>query len=386
MKKQDELRAQLARMKAEAEEKLKAGALEDAKAKVAEMDGIREQITLLDKLDADFADAVNTGMSGAKEAEKKPDAVARFADAARHGFKAATNLNETTGANGGYTVPEDIETQIRELRESADSLDRLVTVEQVTTLSGARTYKTRAQQTGMTKVAEGAALSQADGPSFTRVEYTVEKYGDLFYATNELLEDTDANIVGALIRWISGASRVGRNNLILSTINTALSAATELSDADGIKKAMNVTLDPAFWPYIRIVTNQDGFQYLDTLKDSDGRYLLTPMVQDPTRKLLFGHEVTVLSNATLPSTTSGSAATKKTIYPFYVGDFSQITLFVRKGLTVDSSNVAASAWENYLTSWRAIERLDCALVDSAAIVRGQITVDTPESTGGPSGG
>ena len=243
MKKQDELRAQLARMKAEAEEKLKAGALEDAKAKVAEMDGIREQITLLDKLDADFADAVNTGMSGAKEAEKKPDAVARFADAARHGFKAATNLNETTGANGGYTVPEDIETQIRELRESADSLDRLVTVEQVTTLSGARTYKTRAQQTGMTKVAEGAALAAADGPSFTRVEYTVEKYGDLFYATNELLEDTDANIVGALIRWISGASRVGRNNLILSTINTALSAATELSDADGIKKAMNVTLD-----------------------------------------------------------------------------------------------------------------------------------------------
>ena len=96
----------------------------------------------------------------------------------------------------------------------------------------------------MTKVAEGAALAAADGPSFTRVEYTVEKYGDLFYATNELLEDTDANIVGALIRWISGASRVGRNNLILSTINTALSAATELSDADGIKKAMNVTLDP----------------------------------------------------------------------------------------------------------------------------------------------
>ena len=371
MKKQDELRAQLARMKAEAEEKLKAGALEDAKAKVAEMDGIREQIALLDKLDADFADAGNTGVSGAKEAEKKPDAVARFADAARHGFKAATNLNETTGANGGYTVPEDIETQIRELRESADSLDRLVTVEQVTTLSGARTYKTRAQQTGMTKVAEGAALATADGPSFTRVEYTVEKYGDLFYATNELLEDTDANIVGALIRWISGASRVGRNNLILSTINTALSAATELSDADGIKKAMNVTLDPAFWPYIRIVTNQDGFQYLDTLKDADGRYLLTPMVQDPTRKLLFGHEVTVLSNATLKSSGEG-------VYPFYIGDFSQVTLFVRKGLTVDSSNVAASAWENYLTSWRAIERLDCALVDPAAIIRGQITASAGE--------
>ena len=63
-----------------------------------------------------------------------------------------------------------------------------------------------------------------------------------------------------------------------------------------------------------------------------------------------------------------------------------MTLFVRKGLTVDSSNVAETAWENYLTSWRAIERLDCALVDSAAIIRGQITVDTPESTGDSAGG
>ena len=341
MRKIEELRAALADRRKEAEALLDAGKVAEAKAKMEEVQAAKSAVEMQAELDRmEEEEARGRHASGAGKEET--GGVKALADAARHGFKAATNLNETTGANGGYTVPEDIETQIRELRESADSLDRLVTVEQVTTLSGARTYKTRAQQTGMTKVAEGAALAAADGPSFTRVEYTVEKYGDLFYATNELLEDTDANIVGALIRWISGASRVGRNNLILSTINTALSAATELSDADGIKKAMNVTLDPAFWPYIRIVTNQDGFQYLDTLKDSDGRYLLTPMVQDPTRKLLFGHEVTVLSNATLASTTSGSAATKKTIYPFYIGDFSQITLFVRKGLTVDSSNVAAS--------------------------------------------
>ena len=50
MKKQDELRAQLARMKAEAEEKLKAGALEDAKAKVAEMDGILEGVQVLESI------------------------------------------------------------------------------------------------------------------------------------------------------------------------------------------------------------------------------------------------------------------------------------------------------------------------------------------------
>lgn len=385
MRKIEELRATLAGRRKEAEALLDAGKVAEAKVKMEEVQAAKSAVEMQAELDR-MEEEEARGRRASDKGKEESGGVKAFADAARHGFKAATNLNETTGANGGYTVPEDIETQIRELRESADSLDRLVTIEQVTTLSGARTYKTRAQQTGMTKVAEGAALAQADGPTFTRIEYTVEKYGDLFYATNELLEDTDANIVGALTRWIAGASRVGRNNLILSTVNTAISTATELADADGIKKAINVTLDPAFWPYIRIVTNQDGFQYLDTLKDADGRYLLTPMVQDPTRKLLFGHEVTVLSNATLKSTTSGSAATKKTIYPFYIGDFSQVTLFVRKGLTVDSSNVAATAWENYLTSWRAIERLDCALVDSAAIIRGQITVDTPESTGGSAGG
>ena len=370
MKKIEELRAALESKRKEAEALLDAGKIMDAKAKMEEVEAAKVAVDMQAKLDKMEEEDVKN-RHGARKSETIPtDSVKALAAAARRGFKAATNMNEGTGENGGYTVPEDIDTQIRTLRESADSLDRLVSVENVTTLSGARTYKTRAQQTGMTKVSEGNAIAAANGPTFTRVEYTVEKYADLFYATNELLEDTDANITGALVDWIASASRAGRNKLIIDTIKAGFSSETDLKDADGIKKAINVTLDPAFRPYIKIITNQDGLQYLDTLKDQDGRYLLTPMVQDPTRYLLFGFEVVVLSNSTLASGSSGG-----TQAPFLIGDMqSAVHLFVRKGLSITASNVAADAFEKDMTVWRAIERMDCVVVDDKALVRGQITI------------
>ena len=83
-----------------------------------------------------------------------------FADAARSGFRTKA-MNETTGADGGYTVPEDIQTRIEQFRDAKFSLRQLVSVENVTTKSGRRTFKKRAQQTGFAKVAEGFGARSA---------------------------------------------------------------------------------------------------------------------------------------------------------------------------------------------------------------------------------
>lgn len=370
MRKIEELKAALDTKRREAEALLDAGKIPEATAKMEEVKNAKAAVEMQAELDKMEEEAAKNRRGNTQKDKNTTDSIKAMAAAARRNFKAATNMTEGTGENGGYTVPEDIDTQIRTLRESADSLDRLVSVENVSTLSGARTYKTRAQQTGLTKVSEGNPIAAANGPTFTRVEYTVEKYADLFYATNELLEDTDANITGTLVDWIAGASRAGRNKLIIDTIKAGFSSETDLKDVDGIKNAINVTLDPAFRPYIKIITNQDGLQYLDTLKDQDGRYLLTPMVQDPTRYLLFGFEVVVLSNATLASGSSSG-----TQVPFIIGDMqSAVHLFVRKGLSIMASNVAADAFEKDMTVWRAIERMDCAVVDDKALVRGKITI------------
>src|SRR5699024_5807926 len=106
-----------------------------------------------------------------------------FANAVRTKFK--NGMSEGSDADGGYTVPQDIQTKINEYRESKDALQNLVTVEPVSTKTGSRVFKTRAQQTGFAKVDEGGTITEKDTPQFTNLLYDVEKYAGFMKATNE---------------------------------------------------------------------------------------------------------------------------------------------------------------------------------------------------------
>ena len=297
------------------------------------------------------------------------DSVKAFADAARAGFK---GMNEGTPAQGGYTVPEDIETKINHYRENGDSLQALITVVPVKTESGARTFRARSQQTGFTNVAEGGTIGTKDTPNYTRLEYTVQKMAGIYEATNELMEDSDANIAAELTHWIGNESRVTRNNLILAAIKTISSTAIA-AGADGLKKVLNVTLKPYFRNSAVIVTNQDGLNYLDTLKDKNDQYLLKPEVADATQYRFAGFPVKVYDNDTMPSNTATSG---KLGIPFIVGDLKEaIVMFERKGINILSSNVAGDAFQTDMTYFRAIEREVVKVRDAAAVVNGVMTVD-----------
>lgn len=117
------------------------------------------------------------------------------------------------------------------------------------------------------------------------------------------------------------------------------------------------------------MTNQDGFDYLDQLKDADGKYLLKDIPSEPTNKMLFGCRVVVISNKIL-KTKSGKA-------PVIVGDLKEaIVLFDRQQQSIASTDVGAGAFETNTTKVRAIEREDVKLWDSEAIVYGQLTLPT----------
>lgn len=316
------------------------------------------------------------------------DAVTLFAEAARNGFK--NTMSEGTPADGGYTVPEDIQTMINEYRDTKASLIDEVDVEVVSTLSGARTFKKRSQQTGFTKVGEGGKIPGKNTPQFERLEYEIAKYAGYFPITNELLEDTDANITGVLVSWIGDESRVTRNKLILAVADQK--EKTALSGLDDIKKALNVTLGQAFKGTSKITTNDDGLQYLDTLKDANGRDLLQP---NPTEaaKLQLRAGATVVPVKAVPNSDfpSDTATAGKRKIPFIIGDLKEaIKFFDRKHLTIMVSNTAAigelNAFEEDLTLYRAIEREDVQMKDPDAIVYGILTVDDPENTAGTAGG
>lgn len=418
-KKMREIRAQIEAKHEEAIKFYDAKELEKAESKLAEIEDLEREYKIAEKLFKTEKEVVDDNVvAKVKENEK----VKNFANAIR----SVRNMNEGTGTEGGYTVPEDVSTDIERLREAKFNLAQLVSVETVSTMSGKRTYKKRSSQTGFSKVGEGNAIGAKNTPQFDRINYEIGKYAGILPVTNELLEDSDANIYSLLTEWIADESRVTRNKLIIEEIMTK--AKTELTGLDDIKRVLNVTLGQAFKSTSKIVTNDDGLQYLDTLKDSDGNYLLQPSPSDPMNLVLAAGAtvvpIRVVPNADLASETVFTASTDQTVtsgktyytrsgsegsyvytvvaeptgnpstssyyevtasqIPVVIGDLKEgIKLFDRKKVNILASNVAAAgelnAFEEDLTLYRAVEREDVQTRDADAFVNGYIEISNTAS-------
>ncbi len=411
-KKMREIKAQIEVLHEEATKLFEAKDLTGAENKIAEIENLEKEYKIAERLFKNEKDDVTDEVVNKVKTVNK---VKNFADNIK---KIRNSMNEGTGTDGGYTVPEDVSTDIEHLREAKFSLEQLVSVETVSTMSGKRTYKKRSSQTGFSKVGEGASIGTKATPQFDRISYTIDKYAGIFPVTNELFEDSDANIYNELTTWIADESRVTRNKLILEQIKTK--AETELKGLDGIKNVLNVKLGQAFKGTSAIVTNDDGLQYLDTLKDNDGNYLLQASASDPMKMVLTAGAsvipVRVIPNADLMSentyaiTEDTTVDASKTYYkksgesyivvdeptgnpktakyyevtsaklPFIIGDLKEgIKLFDRKKINIMTSNTAAAgelnAFEEDLTLFRAIEREDVVVRDKNAFVNGYINVD-----------
>lgn len=365
-----------------------AGKLDEATEAKAELVKMQTAFDLVK--DIEDAEPVQTGKK-VKVAHKK-DAISRFADAARRMFKndgddpapADDPVDEGYAGNqegvdkdGGYTVPEDISTRIERWREDHVSLASLVATENVKTMSGRRTYQKRASHTGFSKVAEGGKIGKVAGPEFEVVTYKIDKYAGALPVTDELLEDSDANIAGTLIEWLGEESVATRNNLILAKI--AEKTVTAIAGIDDIKKAVNVTLGQKFAGLVSIVTNDDGLNYLDTLKDENGRYLLQPEV-DPAKPMQMNLCVGARKIPVVVVPNEVFATDETNGIPFVVGSLKDYAkIFDRKRITIKASDIGTigdlNAYEQDLTIFRAIERLDVEVLDTDAIVNGYLPVE-----------
>lgn len=349
------------------------GKMDEAKAAKDELKVLQDKFDLLKDIEDPEGNGAIQPPKNTIPADPK-DSTKEFANAARSGFK--NTMTEGSQADGGYTVPEDIQTRVNEYRSAKASLIDLVDVESVTTNKGSRTYKKRSQQTGFSKVAEGGKIAAKATPQFERMSYEIDKYAGYLPVTNELLADTDANITGTLITWLGDESRVTRNNIILTAAKTK--AKTEIAGLDDIKRVLNVTLGQAFKSTSRIVTNDDGLQWLDTLKNDKGEYLLQPSPADPMQMRLCAGAtiipVTIIPNQDLASDTATAGHRK---VPFIIGDLKEgIKFFDRNQMSIMTSNIAAignlNAFEEDLTIFRAIEREDCKVKDEAAFVYAEL--------------
>lgn len=392
------------------------GKLDEASTAKSELIELQKKFDLLK--DIEMGSPANLSPVSGKN---DPDPVHEFANAARRRFANVTPMTEGTAADGGYTVPEDIQTRIEHYKEANYSLRKLVGVEKVSTNKGARTYQTKAQASGFGKVLENGAIQQATAPHYTRVTYEIEDYAGYLPVTNDLLADSDANITAEITSWIGKNSLATDNNEILAILQGK--AAVEFTNLSALKKGINVTLGQAYRSAVVIVTNDDGLNYLDTLVDGQNRPLLNPNPTEPQKiQLRVGATVVpveVIPNSILASvpvyaktsdqacvsgktyyTRSGSGTTESPyVYtpvaspsdaslssyyevtnhqiPFIVGDLKEgVRIFDRQSTLILSSNVASvsgyNAFEQRGTLFRAEIRADYKAIDSDAWINGYI--------------
>ena len=168
----------------------------------------------------------------------------------------------------GIIVPKTL-ARINELMRTLNDLSQYIRVERVNTLSGSRVLEKDEDMVPFAVVDEYGEIREIDNPKFTPVTYKLIKRAGFLPLTNELLKDTDQNILSYVTNWIAKKHVVTKNSLIIAVLNSLNKKG--LTDIKAIKKVLNVDLDPAISLSSTIITNQDGFQWLDEQEDGNNR-------------------------------------------------------------------------------------------------------------------
>lgn len=384
--KERELRQLMAEKQTHIQNLLADNRIDEAESATEELKAIRREFDIVQTMNDVVPAAAPFGGMPQQEEAKDVDTTHVFAQLLRNrhdslsdtelsfaksmAVRNAANMNEGAGEAGGFIVPTDEQTKINELKRALNPLSALVRVENVNTMSGTRVLEKASDMTPFASVAELAAIGEIDGPKFTQVKYAIKKFAGILPISEELLADSDQNLLAYVNGWLAKKSVATENAQILAVLKTLTKAP--LTNLDGIKDLLNVTLDPTISLMSSVLTNQDGFNFLDKQKDTDGRYLLQPNPLDSTQKLLFGKPVTVVSNKVLPTDTS-VASTKKA--PVIIGSFTDaVALFDRQATTLTGTSVGGDAWKRDSYDVKAVTRIDVQKFDDKAVVFGELTI------------
>lgn len=305
------------------------------------------------------------------QAKETESAISKFAKAVRSIIQ-GKGLVEGVNEDGGYTVPEDVSTRIEHYRDVEYSLLQDIDVVPVSTNKGSRTYQKKGTPNTFVDIDEnGNITNEIEAPKFERLPYAIQDRAGFMPVSNDLISDSDANILEVVAEWLGKADVATANAKILALVATK--AQVDLKNIDGIKSALNVTLGQAYKVGAKIYTNDDGLNYLDTLKDENGRPMLNP---DPTApaNLTLRCGTTVLPIKVLPNKVFASNGTKA---PFIVGNLYDFARkYDRQSRSVMASTTASiggfNAFAQNMTLLRAIVRDDYRVKDADSIVNGYI--------------
>lgn len=373
MKKSVEMKKQLEALKNEIKTLQAAGKINEAHGKLDELNTMKNTIAVQEAIEQEEIE--NFAGTPARETMTIDNSVMRNrvfnkqvlnAPLTEEEKKYATNAVGTPGqagglpSKGGYLLPDEQFNRLIEYRRGLVALKDLCEVIPVTRRSGSipTTVEDNSELINFDELNE---INRKD-INFAQISYNVGTYGEIIPVANELLEDIDIDLIGVIGRRFVRKGVNTENSKIIALLQTL---PPEAGDSyDDIKTALNVSLDPAIAATAVIITNQNGFDYLDQVKLDNGLPLLQPVLTDPTKKQISGRIVHVMKNERLPDVSDA--------HPFFVGDMAEFCKFFdRKQVTVDLSTEAGFNMNASMV--RAIERFDVQKADVNAMVYLQIT-------------
>lgn len=319
----------------------------------SEIDKVNEEIRSIDDTIATYKAAEKGNPAPNPHNERNNDG---DEEEEKRAFNAYLHQEYRDGASGitspdvAATIPESILYNPEEEVKSVTDLSQLVTQFQATTASGKYPVLKRATErmNSVEELAKNPALAK---PEFEEVDWKVATYRGAIPLSQESIDDSAIDLT-SLVANNAQEQKINTTNYAIATVLKSFTAKTVSSDSvDDIKHILNVDLDPAYNK--TIIASQSFYQYLDTLKDKNGQYLLHEAITDGSPRTLLGVPVTVVEDELLGAAGEAHA---------FIGDLARGVLYAnRKDIQVRW--VDNDIYGQYL---QAVTRFDVKQADKKA--------------------
>lgn len=307
------------------------------------------------------------------EARSSADIVRAFLKGDRTSADVVNNLvipSSEEDENGiALIIPQDIQNEIRELRRYYRSMRDLLNPYPTTTLSGTYPIDDPEDPQDLIDFDDGDEISEMKDPKFKSVAYNIHMRGGLLPISRLLQQVTPASFIQYLGRWWNRKAIRTENKIIFKKLkDTKASEIVSISTLDSIKTVLNTKLDASLID-VRIVVNQDSYNYLDCLKDENGRPLINPDPMQKDRMLFKGiYPIEKFPNSQLKTELNKA--------PVLIGDFTEVCDFVELdgGLQIATSEHANFKKNQNLM--RCVTGNDVTIKDKNAFVYCTVDVST----------
>ena len=121
--------------------------------------------------------------------------------------------------------------------------------------------------------------------SIEGIDYSVETYAGALPIYQEMIDDSAVNISAIAGQYVQDVSDITEDRKIGEALQTA-TKVVNVTTADDLKHAFNTKV-PAGYDKM-FVLSQSFYDVVDTMKDSNGRYLFQDSLASPSGKILLG--------------------------------------------------------------------------------------------------